>query len=296
MTITTMPGGRAERNPTMSNDLLEQFRATWSIFMNKKLPELIHSPEKEVVAYEEDSMENAPELARPLTPLVGALPGVALYIPTWILYHLFGTWAAGIFAGVCAPLCLEYLSGWRGLSNLADYINLRKNGFTQTVALLHENVDDEPERSLPESSIILYITIYILRMALFAALGASGAAFWFVAALTGAYLARAELASAVIPGTETPFLDPPERFSKWHWYIGGAVMLFFSAVSTTWYVQLPALGTALILIWLVSWYALHLCLDQISGMTQRAIDIFGYTTEILLLILGTLFFTGGGAG
>mgnify|MGYP001836432597 CR=1 FL=1 len=42
----------------------------------------------------------------------------------------------------------------------------------------------------------------------------------------------------------------------------------------------------------IAWLAKQLCLDSISGINRQAVDVFGYTAEIILLFLGVLLFTG----
>lgn len=282
----------------MNRDFLNQFFATWGIFLDKKLPELIHDPDQELPSYEDET----PELARAMTPLVGAVLGIAVYIPVWLLYRLFGPVPSALAAGLLGPFLIEYLSGWHGLAALTDYIVMRRNGATQEEALLHGDDEENGGRGgggdngeeltmLRPSSMILFLSLYLLRVGAFAALAAFDASFWIVIALTGGYLVRAELASIVERGTQTPLLEAPERFARWHWYTALAAMLIFS-LGNIWYI--PCVILALGMIWLIAWYCSHLCLDTISGMTPRAVEIFGYASELVLLLLGLLLWTGGG--
>lgn len=269
----------------MDNDIFRQFAATWDIFMEKKLPSISHSRHKQPSG---DSDGETPEFARPMTPLVGALAGIMVFLPGWILFRIFGNIPAGIAVGVLGPLFLEYLTGWNGLKALSSYINMRQKGCSQEEAILGQT-DSSENTSQPQTSTATFLTIYVMRMAMFGALAYCGASFWIVVALTGGYLVRAELSSVVMPNTESPLLDAPEKMKKWHWYIAMGIVLLFSLLPLT---HMAMALTAIGICWIISWYCSNLCLETISGITPRAVEIFGYATEIVLFVLGILLLTG----
>ena len=56
--------------------------------------------------------------------------------------------------------------------------------------------------------------------------------------------------------------------------------------------HIPAALLAFVMAGGIAWVAKQLCLDSISGINRQAVDVFGYTTEIILLFVGVLLFTG----
>lgn len=264
-----------------------QFFGAWGFFLERTPPELYCRPGD---IPEEFDPENPPALTRAAAPLIGAMLGLAIHIPVWVLMCFHLKIPAAILAGLFGPLFIEYMTGWRGLKALVTFIQMRNRGFSQAESLAAEPDEDEGDPLPPVSSIAM-ITVYLLRVALFAALAYCDASFWYVVAFAGAYLVRAELTTIVRSGSDAVMLETPSRYAQWHWYTACGVMLFFALPAGLW----NMMGVFLVmgLAWGISWYAIHLCLEFTDGITMNAIRIFGYTSEIIFLITGALLLTGG---
>ena len=130
---------------------------------------------------------------------------------------------------------------------------------------------------------ILMLTIYLVRM-IFCGVLAVFSPFWFMIALTGAWLLRAELCTLNPTGARGDWLAVPRRLGKHHWYLGAGAMLAGGF--------LHPLGTilAFAVSWAGAWLSGNICLDSISGINRQALDIFGYTAELLLMFLGILLY------
>ena len=141
----------------------------------------------------------------------------------------------------------------------------------------------------PPVSMIGMLTIYVLRMVMFGALGSVYCSFWFIVVLTGGYLVRMHLCGMNEPGGTVGdhyYALPDEKMQKYGWYAGLSVMLIAGIF------HIPATLIGFIFAGGIAWLAKQLCLDSISGINRQAVDVFGYTAEIVLLFLGVLLFTG----
>ncbi len=255
-----------------SGNLLQQFAAVWNYYSPVILPgSLFETP------YTDD---NPPPLMRPILPVFGTVLALCAVVPVFIL-GLFGRPAAAITGGLLAPLLLEYLTGWAGLNALTDYIEARRNGASQEDAL-PGFIEQQPDKN----GIFTKITIYLFRCAMFAALCWCGAGWWIVIALTGAWLVRAEMATGKNADGEE-FFRTPRAAANRHWIVGGIVFLLF-ALTGNWNI-LPA-ATAFAVSWGIGTYAVHLCAETPDGATDNAMNIFGYTAELVLLLLGVLIY------
>ncbi len=256
-----------------NKDFLRQFAAVWNYYSPVILPgTLFETP------YTDDT---PPPLMRPMLPVLGAVLALCAVIPVFLL-GMFGHPVAAITGGLLAPLLLEYLTGWAGLNALTEYIEARRNGAPQAEAL----PGSAEEYINGNNMIFTKITVYLFRCALFAALCWNGAAWWIVIAFTGAWLARAEMATGKNAAGED-FFRTPASAQKMHWLTAGIIFLVF-ALTAGWNV-IPAV-TAYAAAWGIGTYAVHLCAETPDGATDNAMNVFGYAAEILLLLLGVLIY------
>ena len=262
---------------------LAQFSETWNLFIRWKLPAFIDDNEDGRFGL----IDGKPALARIMMPLVGAVMGICLYLPLWGITAVFGHVAGAIAAAVLVPPAIELATGWTGLSALATYFQLRRAGASQEEALLARPQSMTEPR--PPVSMIGMLTIYVLRMVMFGALGSVYCSFWFIVVLTGGYLVRMHLCGMNEPGGTVGdhyYALPDEKMQKYGWYAGLGVMLIAGIF------HIPATLIGFIFTGGIAWLAKQLCLDSISGINRQAVDVFGYTAEIILLFLGVLLFTG----
>lgn len=254
----------------MNHDLFSQFAATWNYFSVRALPGSLFRTE-----YTDD---NPPPLIRVLTPLVGFVMGLAVAVPVFLI-SLFGRVPAAVAGGLLAPLALEFLTAHTGLDALTRYIEARRSGIPQDEAL-PGNTD------APEISNLTKIVLFLLRAALFFVLFRFGAGFWIVIALTGGYLVRAEMAT-VRTSSGIEFFPTENRFRSMHWAVGFCAM-FAASLFFTWN-PLPLL-CAFGLSWLTGSYAAHLCAESPDGCALNAMCVFGYASELALLLLGAFIY------
>ena len=209
-----------------------------------------------------------------MTPLVGFALGLCLVVPLFVI-GVFGLIPKVIAAGVLAPVFLEYLTDWKGIPSLAAYIEARRNGAGQDEALS----DQVPEGLIHQDSVspVILLFIYVFRGAMFAALIYCGADFWLIAAMTGAYLIRAELTSVREGDTGLEYFPVDVKSKKADWYIGGTIVLIFSLGSLSHFLGgIAALGVC----YGLSWYFCQLCISTRQGMTRKALDVFGCASEL----------------
>ena len=151
---------------------LAQFSETWNLFIRWKLPAFIDDNEDGRFGL----IDGKPALARIMMPLVGAVMGICLYLPLWGITAVFGHVAGAIAAAVLVPPAIELATGWTGLSALATYFQLRRAGASQEEALFARPQSMTEPR--PPVSMIGMLTIYVLRMVMFGALGSVYCSFW----------------------------------------------------------------------------------------------------------------------
>lgn len=252
---------------------ISQIAAVWNYFSTFTLPGNFFKTKY--------TDEELPPLMRPLTPLIGGL----LSVPALVIIILagFAGRTPAFIAGAClAPLVLELLTGWQGLTALSRYMDARSSGAPQSEALPGEFADDEKGNCL-----FVKISIYLFRSAMLGALCWSSAAWWIVVALVGGYLVRAEVATCrTRDGVE--FFPADVHVKNYHWIVA-AILMLLVCIFFTWNI-LPIL-TAYAVSWLIGTYGSHLCADAAEGASRNALNIFGYMSELLLLLLGVLIYT-----
>ena len=265
---------------------LAQFSATWNLFIEWKLPSFItDNNEDEQVRL----IDGKPALARIMMPLIGACMGILVYLPLWGITVVFGHVVGGIAAALLVPAAIEMATGWAGLSALTTYILLRRSGASHEEAFLAKPLSMTEPR--PPVSMIGMLVLYALRMLMFGVLASVYCSFWFIIVLTGGFLVRMHLCGMNEPGGSVEdhyYPLPDERMQKYGWWIGLIAMLIAG------FFHIPATLIAFLVTGGIAWLAKQLCLDSISGINRQAVDVFGYTAEIVLMFIGILFFTGSG--
>ncbi len=262
---------------------LAQFCGTWNLFVRWKLPALPDGDEGECFG----TIDGKPALARIMMPLVGACMGICLYLPLWGVTAVFGHVVGGIAAALLVPAAVELATGWTGLSALSAYIQLRRGGASHEEAFLAKPFSMTEPR--PPVAMIGMLIIYALRMLMFGVLASVHCSFWFIIVLTGGFLVRMHLCGMNRPGESVEdhyYALPDEKMQKYGWWIGFLVMLIAGIF------HIPATLLGFLIAGGVAWLAKQLCLDSISGINRQAVNVFGYTAEIVLLFAGVLFFTG----
>ena len=263
----------------MFRTFIAEFAAAWNTFVRLPLPAFL-SGDGERSDFPE--IDGHPALLRMMMPLIGFALGVFACVPLWVLHLLpSGRLPAGIFGMALIPLGLDGMTSWRGLTALADFLNARRQGKSLEAALaMKPGTVNDPRDGI---SMILMLTVYLVRM-IFCGVLAVFSPFWFMIALTGAWLLRAELCSLNPPGAGGAWLAVPRGLGKHHWYLGAGAMLAGGF--------LHPLGVilAFAVSWAGAWLAGNLCLDSISGINRQALEVFGYAAELLLLFLGILLY------
>lgn len=264
------------------NALLAQFSETWNLFIRWKLPSFLEDAEDNRFGV----LNGRPALARLMLPAVGAVAGCCLYLPVWGITAVFGRIVGGIAAAVLVPLVIEFATGWSGLTALASYIRLRRQGVSHEEAFFAKPESMEEPR--PPASMVMMLILYFLRMVMFGVLAAFYCPFWYIIVLTGGCLVRSHLCGMNEPGHfgEHYYPLPDEKMQKYAWYLGLGIMILAG------FFHIPAALLAFVMAGGIAWVAKQLCLDSISGINRQAVDVFGYTTEIILLFVGVLLFTG----
>jgi hypothetical protein len=211
-----------------------------------------------------------------LTPLVGMIPGLICSVFAGGCIFLMGTTAGGILTAIFVTLFLEIISGWRGLSCTAAWLDqiLSKGNFSVSLSA---------KGAGGMQSQILFISLYLFRMALFGLIAAKGNAVWFCFALGGAYLIRGAI---LFESSDDP--DVP-KYADWILYIAGSLIaaLFSFHMKAVASFPLALIGTALILIGYRRYFW-----NNIRKADLALTDLYGYLAENILLILG-LIVSGG---
>ena len=214
---------------------------------------------------------------RPMTPVFGAVLGLCAVIPLALLMP-FGRVSAAIAGGLIIPYLLDWLTGFSGLSALSGYIENRYAGAPMDEAV--SGIDAKP--FAPSS--ITTLTLYLLRAVMFAVLCASGSIVWIMISLTGAYLVRAELAAS-----DENFFPAEKRIRKMHWITGGVLMLAEACfLSWNFLPVFAVLGIA----WLCAAGAARRCRESRAGISDNALSIFGFSSELLFLLIGVFVYVG----
>ncbi len=260
----------------MLSTYLSELAASWNLVLKPAVSRGGHPSEL-------DEIDGHPALLRPMLPLIGALLGGILALPVWLLLASFKSFfVAGIAGAVIGTMAVELMTSWSGLNALSSYIDFRRRGASQEEALLaNPGSMNEPR---PGASMIMMMTIYILRMIFFGLL-AVYAPFWFIIAFTGGYLVRADMGTLNLPGSfGHAWIAVPHGMEKRHWHVALCIMIPVGIY------HLPSVFLAFGVCWLLSWLGKNLCLEAISGINRQAYEVFGYAGEMVLLFLGVLLF------
>lgn len=269
------------KEPAMFQTFLAEFYAAWSAFVKIPLPAFL-SGDGERSSYPE--IDGHPALLRLMFPLIGFVAGFLAAVPLWLLHLLpSGRLTAGIFGMAVLPIVLEIAASWNGLTALADFLDRRRAGLSVEEAFSAAPVPIDSPR--PGISMILMLTLYFLRM-VFCGILAAFAPFWFMVALTGSWLIRAELATLNLPGTSAPWLRVPRGLGKHHWYLAAGAMIAGGFLHPFGIL----LGFAVS--WALSVLGRNLLLDSISCINPSAFNALGYASELILMFLGVLLYAG----
>lgn len=255
-------------------DYWTQFAAAWRFFV----------PRRTGGEYDpaDHPQRNLPPLMRPMTPLAGTLLGLCAALPVFLI-SFSGRIPAALAGGLLAPLIPEILTRGKGLLALAGYVDSRRSGTPQEEALSGGNgfTARKPFALFPPAFIL-----YLFRASTFAALCAFSREFWIVVSLTGGYLVRAEL-STLRSGGGTEIFPADSRIRNIHWWTGFCAMLAaMLMVSPNPVPMLPAIA----LVWLIGTYGVHLCAGCMEDPGENPLHIFGYASELALLLLGVLLY------
>ena len=264
----------------MFQTLLAEFTSAWNAFVRISLPAFLTGDDDNS---DYPPIDGHPALLRIMMPLIGLTLGFFAALPLWVLHLLpSGRLAAGIAGLTILPLMLEVMTSWSGLTALSGFFDLRRQG-----ASLEEALSSKPgsiNESRSGGSMILMLTVYLVRMIFCGVLGVF-APFWFMTFLIGGWLVRAELTTLNPPGAMgRSWLAVPRGLGKHHWYVAAGAMLASGF--------LYPLGCILayLIAWAFVWLAKNLCLDSISGINRQAMDVFGYSAELILMFLGVLLY------
>ena len=264
----------------MIQTVLAEFSEAWKIFMHFPLPAFL-SGDGERSEYR--PIDGHPALLRIMMPLVGFVLGLFAALPLWAIGLLLpGRLTVGVVGMTLVPFALEMAMSWEGLTALANFFDLRRQGVGLDDALTVPPAGISEPRS--GSSMIMMMTLYLVRM-IFCGVLASFAPFWFMITLSGAWLVRAELTTlSRAGGPDGPWLAVPRGLGKHHWYAAGGAMLVSGFMHPV----------GLLLAFAVSWayaaLARNLCQEAVSGINRQTLDIFGYGAEFVLMFLGILLY------
>ena len=263
----------------MFQTFLAEFAAAWKVFVRIPLPAFLLGEDE---GSDLPDLDGHSALLRVMMPLVGFLLGLMAALPFWILSLLPSGRMISVLVGCSLiPVALDLATSWRSLLALTAFIDLRRHGASMEEALCAEPGSIDDSRS--GGTLILMLTLHLIHMILCGVL-ACFAPFWFMIALTGAWLLRAELARLNAPGGRGPWIGVPRGWRATHWYAAAAAMLAAGF--------LHPLG--ILLAYLSAWALAHLaknyCLDSIGGVNRQALDIFGGAAELLLMLLGLLLY------
>ena len=134
-----------------------------------------------------------------------------------------------------------------------------------------------------QTMMILLMTLYFLRM-VFCSLLAASAPFWLMIALTGAWLVRAQLSALETAGGKSPLYEVPRGLRKHHWYLAAGAMVVAG------FLHPFGILLGFSVSWALACLAGNICRDSISGVNVRAVQVFGYAAELVMLFLGILFY------
>lgn len=211
-----------------------------------------------------------------LATVAGLLPGLLAAILCGAFVFCMGSVGGGILSAIFIPLFLELLTGWRGLEVTVRTVDrlIAGESFTQVL-----DAGKNPSAGMQLQ--ILFASLYLLRMAIFGLIAASGNAVWFLYALGGAYLIRGEILTGDDVDPDAP------QYGNWLVYIiscviAGALSFHFSA--------LASLPVAIILTILLL-MGIRRILNAFSREVEFwQMELFGYLAENLLLLAGLILF------
>jgi|GEM_PF-2419738 len=264
----------------MIQTFLAEFSAAWNAFIRIPLPAFLTGDHN---SSEYPMIDGHPALLRIMMPAIGLLLGFLAALLLWIL-RVFTerNLPVGIVGMTVIPLMLEIANSWQGLTALANFIDLRRQGSSVDDALSAAPVSINDSRS--GGSMILLMTLYLIRM-IFCGILAVFVPFWFMVALTGAWLVRSELTTLNRPGDPGhPWLKVPRGLGKHHWYVAAVAMLVCG------FLYPFGILSAFLVSWAFSWLAKNLCLETVSGINRQLLDLFGYSAELVLMFLGILLY------
>lgn len=256
----------------MKQNLFQSFVWLWNYFFHIRLP---FTPDVD--------QRYIPRFTRVAFPLTGAAAGLVIYLGYLLILYICGSIVATLCFALTGAFLLDLCRKFRGFKLFCTWCDLRIKGHTAEEALEFQADDNWKEKDLTEQ--LLPFTIYIIRGIFFAILAGYHSAVWVIFALTGSFLVMADLTNLQDERTWNELIPAPEGYAMHHWFAAAAVLLTAGVLTVH-----PGSAIATFLIaWGMTKYVktIH---DRMDGViTFKQLDHWGYFTELLLLLVGTLF-------
>lgn len=221
----------------------------------------------------------------PVTPLVGAVAGLLIWIALIVAQRIAGRTAAAILGAAVIPPILEYVTGEQGIRALFGFLRRREQG-AEPMQILRDSLDDGPGPLILPEKMLIPSVIILFRSCLYAVICLQSGGVWFLFTWTGVFLLFAEL--SLIPDRITGCVSCPVRENGQNLHVLCAAGIFLIAGLTLREPLVAGIG------FFASWGLARgaaVLQDRAGGEIDRAVmALYGMAAEILLLFLGVLLF------
>lgn len=258
---------------------ITSFARAWELLIDIPLPYFAHSGGDD----ENDGLLSAKLLL--IFPLIGTILGLVIYLLAWILQRFPGNPGAPVIFAIASIFALEYAVSGRNLGLLSSFLGAKFEKVDTLTAL--RDLDDNINTPKTPVSILILVTVFIIRLFCFALLLYYQRYFWIPVILTANFATQAHIASGVNFNSNTPIFELNEKTITNMWVLTGAVMLFFGLSC------IPATVIALAFAIYFSNKFKRFCDENLGGINEIIISFAGFSVELILLLIGIAFLTQG---
>jgi len=212
-------------------------------------------------------------------PLVGASLGMLLYLVAYILgLILVIPTAAAVIISIVLVLATEMAVSSSNLSVLTSFIKAKlekQNNYELEDTLNSKLLLDEP------LSLILFLSLYLLKLFCFGLLIYHAKTSWIVITFTLSYLVRSQLVTMPSADSYEPLIeeDDEQYAVKLPWIVASVIVVIAGSAYLATSIIILLIAFALII-------GFKKYAERSGGMSASMIGVYGITSELIFLFTG----------
>ena len=214
-------------------------------------------------------------------PIIGALLGYAAYCIIWILSRFQSLTSAAAVSAILIVVGLEIVTLGKNFNALVSFLEAKLEG-VGNIELIAA-VEKEPASCKTTLGLMLFLSIFILKIACVALLVYYERTTWLIVTMAVSYAVIAKMATSRDLRTSQPLFETEDgRAEKLAWLFAG-IISFIVGWSYS-----PAVIIILLLAYFLSGKLKNHCEMQFGGVTGKFVGMAGAAAETLILLAGVI--------